>query len=294
MPVLSEYVTQVQRLLHDPNAAEYSVSDLTAYINETRSRLALKAECVRVLYGYVDAAKFSLTATAVQGSATLVMGSTSGIVAGQLITASFAPPGTIVFSAPPNTAAGTITMSTVASSSSVGAVATIFTPPFNTVVNQQIYPYPKNVLLSAGVQDVIQVKSVAINMGGPLGSVNATLRQMSWSYFQGYLGYYGRTLQGYPAAWCNYNQAVNMSPYPSSIYPMQWDTCCSVVDLLDDTTPEAVPYPFTDAVKYYASYLALMSSQRAADAANMMKLFTDTTTENRSFIQRTFIPNIYG
>jgi hypothetical protein len=50
---------------------------------------------------------------------------------------------------------------------------------------------------------------------------------------------------------------------------MQWDTICSPVALVNDGTPEAIPYPFTDAVKYHATYLALLEAQRKDDAEGM-------------------------
>ena len=40
MGALSTYITQVQRLLHDPNAQFWSTSELTDYINEARNRVA--------------------------------------------------------------------------------------------------------------------------------------------------------------------------------------------------------------------------------------------------------------
>lgn len=289
MPTLSEYVTQVRRLLHDPNGQAYSTSDLQAYINETRSQLALEAECVRVLYGYTEASAFSFAATAVAGSAVLTVASTALNAVGQLISGqSYIPVGAQIVRVNDAT---TLTMSVIASGAGVGSLT--FTPTFNTVVGQEIYPYPTTVNTVLGIKDVIQVKSVAVNMGGSQGSVNAMLGQMDFTRYQAYFGYYGRTLMGYPALWCNYNGAVRMRPIPSAIYPMQWDTICSVMDLTNDTSPEPIPFAFTDSVKYFAAYLALMNSQRAADAKGMKDLYEEFTKRARSFVQRTFVPNVY-
>ena len=54
---------------------------------------------------------------------------------------------------------------------------------------------------------------------------------------------------------------------------MDIDSICIPVDLVDDTTPDAIPYPWTDAVPYYAAYICYMNSSRAADA---MRMFSET------------------
>lgn len=221
MPTLSDYVTQTQLLLHDTSGTLYPVANIKSYINETRSRLALQAECVRVLYGET------------------------------------------------------------------------YSTANNTVVGQEIYPYPTDVSLGDGVKNVIQVKSVAVNLGGVNGSTKYVLEQWSFTTYQAYLGFYGPNIQGYPAVWCSYQNTVRLRPIPSAVYPMQWDTICSVINLTTDSDPEAIPYPYTDSVKYYAAYLAYMNSQNPERADGMEKLYNKTMAEARSFTQRTFVPYVY-
>jgi hypothetical protein len=47
--VLASYLTQLQRLLHDPNNQYWSQSELTDYINEARYRVAQDTKCLRQL-----------------------------------------------------------------------------------------------------------------------------------------------------------------------------------------------------------------------------------------------------
>ena len=47
--VLSTYITQVQRLLHDTNAQYWSTAELTDYINEARNRLCKDTRLLRQL-----------------------------------------------------------------------------------------------------------------------------------------------------------------------------------------------------------------------------------------------------
>lgn len=47
--MLNQYITQVQRLLHDLSAQFWSVAELTDYINEARNRVAQDTKCLRQL-----------------------------------------------------------------------------------------------------------------------------------------------------------------------------------------------------------------------------------------------------
>ena len=49
MATLQTYITQVQRLLHDPNANFWSVSELTDYVNQGRYQIAKDSKCLRQL-----------------------------------------------------------------------------------------------------------------------------------------------------------------------------------------------------------------------------------------------------
>jgi hypothetical protein len=46
--VLSSYITQVRRLLHDKNGQYWSDTDLTDYINEARNRVCKDSRCLRI------------------------------------------------------------------------------------------------------------------------------------------------------------------------------------------------------------------------------------------------------
>lgn len=49
MPVLSTYVTETQRLLHDASARFWSVSEIQDYVNEARRQVAVDTHCLRYL-----------------------------------------------------------------------------------------------------------------------------------------------------------------------------------------------------------------------------------------------------
>lgn len=45
--LLSDYLTQLRLLVHDPNAADFTDTTLTGFINQARDRVALDTQCVR-------------------------------------------------------------------------------------------------------------------------------------------------------------------------------------------------------------------------------------------------------
>jgi hypothetical protein len=59
---------------------------------------------------------------------------------------------------------------------------------------------------------------------------------------------------------------------------------CYPIPLVDDTTVEAIPYPWTDCIPFFAAYWALLSSQtqaRMADALNYYKMYEEFSDRAR-------------
>jgi hypothetical protein len=281
---LNAYVGATQRLLHDTAGQRYSTTDLTIYINDARSQLAVEAECVRFLYG-LDG-MYTLTGTFTSGNPVITgIADTSGLQQGWgLYGNNVATNATI-------TAIGTNTVSMSANAIASGSAS--FTTQIQTVANQEIYPIPTAVAPQLGVQDVIGVRSIAINFGGSQGSNQYMLETCDFSELQAYYRFYGPNLVGNPAKWARYNNNIYMRPVPSQAYPMQWDTVCTVIPLVDDSSVEAIPQLFTYCVPYYAAYLALMNGQRAQDADAMYKLYDQFAKRARTFYQRTMTPSLY-
>jgi hypothetical protein len=81
---------------------------------------------------------------------------------------------------------------------------------------------------------------------------------------------------------------------PSSALAMDWDCICEPLALAADTDPEALPAPFTDAVQYYATYLALLGAQRADDAEEMFNRYMRSLTNARATAQADIVSNYYN
>ena len=282
---LNKYITATQSLLNDPSAQRFPVSSLTTYINTGRSQLALEGECVRFNYGLGGIVS---SATFTAGGSTFSYGGPAlqETVQNWLVISAAVSTGTTAYQSAP----GIFTMS--APALSTGTFSYTLAPPNTTSAGQEAYPLPKNVCLTLGIKDVIGVRGVAVNFGS-YGSNIYTLRYDDWTSFQAYYRVY-QQLSGNPVIWTRYQDTIFLRPIPSSAYPMNWDCQCSVVDLIDDTTPEAIPYSFTDAIPYFAAYLALMSAQRKDDAKNMLDIYERFTKTGRRNVQSTFVPDIYA
>ncbi len=157
-----------------------------------------------------------------------------------------------------------------------------------TVANQQPYRLQDinvGVPATTGVQNVINVASIRYTAGN--GTLWITPRP--WQWFELYELNNAAQQAGVPRTWSQFGQgaapsgiantSINggsfyISPLPDDIYVLNANASCYPIPLADDTTVEALPYFWTDAVAFFAAYFALMSAQtnaRMADAANMYK-----------------------
>ena len=173
----------------------------------------------------------------------------------------------------------------------------------NTTASQEVYNYSTvNALIAAqfsGVQGIITVLSVAISQAAtPSAGIKPMLPRYSWGQFQAQLRAFNQGMTGYPQVFANYGQGVNGSlylwPIPSASYAMDWDCVCRPVDLADDTTAEAIPYPWTDVIPFYAAYYAYMNAQRDEDAKRMMEMIKLHMAVARGTSEAPFIPSYYG
>lgn len=303
---LNDYITATQLFLHDTNANFYSVSSLTSYINTARSRVAADAMCIRVLppssaalenpvivnpgIGYTSPPLITISPpdiiTGITATATASIG--AGIVNGIVIN----NPGSGYLTPPTFTFTG---------GGGSGAAATAsLTPYVSTTLNQELYPfsYLNNfVQQTPGVASVQGILSIAVMQGAP-GAYKPVLFNWPWGALQAYCRSYSALVTNYPDRWAQYGQGVSGSfylyPIPSGQYPMDCDTYCLPTALVDNTTVEAIPYPWTDAVPYYAAYLALLNAQRKEDALGMLTDYKAKISEGGGFSRPMVIPSYYG
>jgi hypothetical protein len=166
-----------------------------------------------------------------------------------------------------------------------------------TVVSQQSYNFSNiNVSLANGVAAALHVRSIRYTLGN--GSNRLQVR--NWEWFESYELNSAVQQPGPPITWAQYGQGEQgsfyLSPIPDDIYPLICDCVCLPIDLVDDSTVEAIPALWRDAVCYYAAYLALLSAQsaqRQADAQRMFGYYSDFVERARKFATPKVNPYLY-
>lgn len=293
---LTQYLTDVQLFLNDPNALFFNTTALTNYINKARNRIAEVTQCLPLLIpgsgslltvavagggsGYATAP--TVTISAPDGQGTTVQATAVATVSGGAVTA--------ITITNPTTNSGYVVAPTITLSgggyttaATVGAVTT--TPYVTTVPGQESYalnaaPISTAVLNHQGYQRAIGIQSVSVSWG----SMKPTLDFVPFTTFQARYRAYNIGQQNYPSVWTRLgrgaSQSIGLWPIPGQTSQMEIQVYCQPIPLVDDTTYEAIPEPFTDCVKYYACYLAYINAQRKDDAMWMASLYKEVMLEN--------------
>ena len=167
---------------------------------------------------------------------------------------------------------------------------------FSTTTSQNIYTFASlnpYVQTTPGVNQIQGVFSVAVSQG----TIKPVLDQLPWQAMQAYMLSYNNQFTSYCTAWSQYSYGTNGSiylwPIPSGAFPTDIDTYCLPIALATDTDVEAIPYPWTEAVPYYAAYWALMNAQRLEEAKFMKEEYMRCLTDARSMSTPPNIPTMY-
>lgn len=299
MASLTTYQQETQRLLHDPSGAYYSLPDLTAYINIARGQVALESQSVRVLVcGSISSVTIAAGGTGYTAPIVSVGGSGMGAVitpqlSGGVITSCTVNSGGTSYDTVANT-----TLTVTDATGSGARLTPVLVGSNLTVVGQEIYPF-STVLAAAqqinsGVQSILGVNSISVSWG----AMKPMLDRRTWTDFQANFRAWTTGYISQPAVWAQFGQGVNGSvylcPIPSEVLNMDWDVFCGPIALSSGTTPEAIPYPWTDCVPYYAAFLAYSNSQQSEKADGMLKIYNNQMKRARAMSDSSFIPSPYA
>ena len=156
----------------------------------------------------------------------------------------------------------------------------------------QAYPFA-SVTLPTGAAGVFNVRGVTIN----LGDGGQWCAPYPFPYFQLY--YLGTPVpcSGIPKQYSQFAQgelgSLYFAPVPNAAYTAECDCVVVPSALVDDTTVELLPYPYTEAVPFYAAYLAFLSAQRQADAERMWKEYQKFAGRGRALSNGSVLPQQY-
>lgn len=150
---------------------------------------------------------------------------------------------------------------------------------------------------TAGVGGVINVRNIWLNGAS---TARTLLGPRPFEWFSAYSLNTSTPTAGPPTQWAQLGQGAAGTFYldylPDQNYTLSFDCVWYPIPLVDDTTVEAIPAEWTDAVAYFAAYLALLSAQaaaRQADAARMKARYEDFVQRARSFATPSVLPTQY-
>jgi len=155
----------------------------------------------------------------------------------------------------------------------------------DTVADQRVYSFADIDLGgAAGVAGIFHVRRINFATGD--GQKFVTPRP--WEWFDQFclnnpvpFGNADNPNDRYPQTWSQYGQgggaptggsaqsgSFYLDPPPDIAYTLYCDCVCYPVTLVDDSTLEAIPFIFTDAVPFFAAYYVLLTSQTQARRAD--------------------------
>ena len=145
---------------------------------------------------------------------------------------------------------------------------------------------------SAGIQGVLNIRQALINSGSGL----QWIRPRAFEWFTLFRLNNPAPTTGMPNEYAQYNQGANGSifvdPVPSGSFTLTLDTVCHPANLALDSDTEVIPYPWTDAVPFYAAYWAYMSLQMKDRADAMFTMYQVFTQRGRDQSTPSVLPYI--
>lgn len=292
--LLSDYITQLQFLLHDQTNADFSSSELTNAVNNARTAVSLDFHCCRTVY-----------LSPPNNAANPLMYSPVSVIQSQEIYPLNGAPG--------NSNAGQV----------VGAVVTAGGNNYTTAAAVSFAPGPTGSQRATGVPVITNGAITGINVtawgtgyspslpgtsgvpsititdtGGGVGAAatavmfnnvfNIISISCIWGNQRYMLRFRGFTLfQAYmrsqlfftqrPVIWTIHEQAgfVLIQPPPDQAYVTEWDVLVTPLPLINpgDSDTQILP-PYNDAVQYYAASYCLNKLQNFNQAEYMLKLYS--------------------
>lgn len=172
------------------------------------------------------------------------------------------------------------------------------------VTGQQVYPFTSIVLPNAGTLGVGGVYNIRV-VWIQTGTGQIWVRPRPWAWFGIYELNTAAPASGQTKVWSQVGQGASgsfaVSPLPPAFLPtfpliLNMDVSALPIDLVDDNTPEAIPFPWTTCVPFFAAYYALLSAQsaaRQADADRMMARYEEFKERARKMSNPAVNPLVY-
>ncbi len=155
----------------------------------------------------------------------------------------------------------------------------------STVIGQRNYNFSSisfGTSSVTGIQGAINVRRVSYNVA----SGQQWIPPREWEYFDLYHMNNPVPVNGPPGVWAQYAQGAAppatgsafggsfyIDPPPDLVYTLNCDCVCFPIVLATDSTVEAIPYLWTDAVSFFAAYYAFLTAQTGARMADAERMY---------------------
>jgi hypothetical protein len=304
-----QYLQQTQRFLREQKQDFMNPADLLVYINRARREVAGRTQCIRRLTpisGQVISAEVltggsgyvSPVATITPPDFPSGYGPNPGgaqataacLMSGGVITAVVIEYGGDGYFQPQITIADL-------SGPGTGATAELQLSPFNTLnIGQEVYNFSDIYVGNwPGVDSVHAIKSASVIYA----NYRYTLPMYSFSTYQAYIRQYPFQYQYVPTFCSQFGQGTGGSfyayPLASQTYQWEFDCFCLPTDMtIDNSIPEVIPQPWTDAVPYMAASLGMLELQNYNASRMYEQLFDKMTLGYSTQARPGRVVNPYG
>lgn len=148
---------------------------------------------------------------------------------------------------------------------------------------------------NAAIHGTINARMLTYNLPGTSGDVRMTARE--WEFFNTFVLAKPIPTAGPPGIWAQLGQGASGTLWLNLLdgpYTVHVDGVCYPIDLVDDSTAEAVPYLWTDAIPYYAAYMAFITASNQEAAQAMFQVYQQFVARARAFATPSVLPHQYA
>jgi hypothetical protein len=286
--LLSDYIFQVQELVHDSASIDYTTQELTAYINDSRNQIADDFWCVRTYYN-------NLSAIVNQETYPIASG-----VGGARVTAGgvYAAPPTVTFGPPPlggTQATGVAIMGGIAPNLFVQQIAMTNWGLGYAAVPAVSFGSGSAAATAMALLNVIDIYTIS-SIPAPVGP---NRQMLLWEPFARFNAIYrmNTTNAGRPTVWSGYNEQNLFYLYPANPdqnYLLEIDAFVRPFPLVSPTDVDIqVNAPMNDLVQYWAAHKALLKAQNFEQAEYYAKKYEVQAKKKGASRFAPRRPNIY-
>jgi hypothetical protein len=293
---LSDYITQLQFLLHDQGNADFSTAELTNAINVARLTTSLDFQCCRTAYltppfGVANPGAYAPVSTIQNQELYPLTGAPGNTLRGQIVGANVTNGGanysaatTVTFAAGPAGSVQALGMPVISggviTSINVTQWGTGYTPVIPLISGASL---PSVTIADSGggtgataqpvmFNNVYNVISISYIWGNQRYMLRFRAFMLFQAYMRSQLAFYQRGI-----IWTIHpsNGVVLIQPPPDQPYQTEWDVLETPLPLVNATDFEVqIPSPFHDAVQYYAAHYCLNKLQNFNQAEYYLKLYS--------------------